>query len=169
MSHRLSIEKSQSSGSLLSKRMPIVGGVGSLLWLLGPLIVLGLSFLLTTGEGRQVFIPWWNVSLPETCYFHRLFGIDCPGCGLTRSFLLISSGDLQGAFLLNPIGILLYTYLIFQVPQALLRWVSDETRRSWLSDATLNRWTRINEWALIGIMVGLVVRWCVRLAIGDFF
>ncbi|MCI9403471.1 MAG: DUF2752 domain-containing protein [Oscillospiraceae bacterium] len=49
------------------------------------------------------------------CPIYRWFGFTCPGCGLTRAWLLFLSGDWQGAFhqhflfLLAPVFILLYT------------------------------------------------------------
>jgi len=132
------------------------------IWLGGPVLVLVLSRLMGTGEQRKVLLPWSGIALPETCHFHRLFGLDCPGCGLTRSFIHISHGELMAAWQLNPLGLVLYTYLALQVPQALLRWWNVEHRRGWLSDNKLASWTRVNEWALIGILLGLVLQWMLR-------
>lgn len=133
------------------------------LWLGGPVLVLALSCLMGTGEQRKVLLPWSGIALPETCQFHRLFGLDCPGCGLTRSFIHISHGELMAAWQLNPLGLVLYTYVALQVPQALLRWLNVEYRRGWLSDGRLANWTRMNEWALIGILIGLVIQWMFRM------
>lgn len=36
------------------------------------------------------------------CLNKQLFGIDCPGCGLQRSFMLLCKGDFAGAFHLYP-------------------------------------------------------------------
>ncbi len=129
------------------------------LWLVGPLLVLALSFLLRPGAGRSVLLPFVDIPLPESCYFYRLLGIDCPGCGLTRSFLHLSRGNLQIALQVNPLGIVLYTFLILQVPQAGLRWIPNENRRRWLSDVVLSRSTRINEWLMILILIALVFQW----------
>lgn len=144
-----------------------MSGYARWLWLMGPMLVLSLSYLLQPGEDRRVLLPWGQIALPETCYFYNLFQMNCPGCGLTRSFLHIARGDLTTAFHLNPIGFFLYTYLAFQIPQAALRWPSREKRRTWIGDTTLNRWTRINEWTLIGLMLALVFQWVLRLLLGE--
>lgn len=140
-------------------QMPMVARY---LWLAGPLLILISSFLLCSDDPQAVSVPWFGITLPEMCHFRRLFGLDCPGCGLTRSFIHISHGNLNAAWQLNPLGIALYIYLGLQIPQALLRWQSVESRRRWLSDDRLARWTRINEWALIGLMIGLVIQWIFR-------
>lgn len=36
------------------------------------------------------------------CLNKQLFGIDCPGCGLQRSVLLLFKGDFLGAFYMYP-------------------------------------------------------------------
>jgi len=37
----------------------------------------------------------WVTTAPTVCLFHQATGLDCPGCGLTRSF--IATADLQFA------------------------------------------------------------------------
>lgn len=37
------------------------------------------------------------------CPFKKVFGISCPGCGLTRASLAALSGDLPWAFALHPL------------------------------------------------------------------
>lgn len=135
-------------------------------WLLGPALVLALSFLLQPGADRRVMIPWSQTALPETCYFYNLFQLDCPGCGLTRSFLHLARGDIRTAFHLNPIAIFLYTYLVLQIPQAALRWMNHQRRQTWIADSRLDWWTRLNEWAFIGLLFALVCQWVLRLLLG---
>ncbi len=36
------------------------------------------------------------------CLNKKLFGIDCPGCGLQRSVVLIFQGDFEAAFYMYP-------------------------------------------------------------------
>ena len=42
--------------------------------------------------------------LPVVCPSRLLFGVNCPGCGMTRSVLLTLGGDLRGALDVNPAG-----------------------------------------------------------------
>ena len=46
-------------------------------------VVLLLSFLMKSEGEKAVFLPGIQAAMPETCAAKRLFGIDCPGCGMT--------------------------------------------------------------------------------------
>lgn len=55
------------------------------------------------------------------CLFFQIFHFDCPGCGLTRAFLLIPKGDFSGAFSFNaaalslyPLFVMMFFYTLFQ-------------------------------------------------------
>ncbi len=80
-----------------------------------PLIVL--FVILTLG--------WWVVpsqieSIP-LCPMKFFFHIDCPGCGLTRSFLSIARGHLLAAFSFNPAGLLIYPVFLVYFIELLIR------------------------------------------------
>ena len=62
------------------------------------LLLFGISFVLIVTSGVV------NVD----CLFKTLFGIRCPGCGLTRSFKAIFDLDFYGAFNYNILGIPLF-------------------------------------------------------------
>lgn len=36
------------------------------------------------------------------CIWHRLFGIICPGCGMTRAVVALINGDITAAFYYHP-------------------------------------------------------------------
>lgn len=36
------------------------------------------------------------------CIWHRLFGIICPGCGMTRAVIALIHGDIAAAFYYHP-------------------------------------------------------------------
>lgn len=42
------------------------------------------------------------------CWLHAAFGVDCPMCGMTRSFVAFAHGDLGAAFRFHPAGPLLF-------------------------------------------------------------
>ena len=46
------------------------------------------------------------------CLFKRLTHIPCPSCGSTRSVLALLNGDITGAVMWNPLGIILLTLLV---------------------------------------------------------
>ncbi len=92
------------------------------LWFSGSLAILLCSWFMSTGDGRQVLLPGVG-RLPEICMLHTRFGVDCPGCGLTRSFIHLAHGNLHTAWTLNPVGLLLFTFIASQVPLVLnLMW-----------------------------------------------
>lgn len=43
----------------------------------------------------------WSSPLP-LCLVKGITGLDCPGCGMTRAFLLIGHGRLGEAFAMHP-------------------------------------------------------------------
>lgn len=58
--------------------------------------------------------------LPVICPSRLLFGVSCPGCGMTRGVLLTLGGDLRGALSVNPAGPVLVAALILLAAQLLL-------------------------------------------------
>ncbi|WP_419210968.1 DUF2752 domain-containing protein [Maribacter sp. X9] len=47
-----------------------------------------------------IFLGLENYMLP--CFTKKLFGFDCPGCGLQRSALLLTKGEFGAAFEMYP-------------------------------------------------------------------
>ena len=79
--------------------------------------------------------------LPIICPSRLLFGVNCPGCGMTRSVLLTLGGDLPGALSVNPAGPVLVAALILLAAQLLFAACVNEgdtaARRRLLSWASL--------------------------------
>lgn len=46
------------------------------------------------------------------CWSQIFLGRECPGCGLTRSFLMIGRGAVRDANVMNPLGPILFAWLI---------------------------------------------------------
>ena len=80
------------------------------------LAVIGTSFLLRSEGQESVFLPGAKQAMPEMCASRRIFGLPCPGCGLTRSFVSISHGQLSRAWNFNPVSFLLYPFIFVQIP-----------------------------------------------------
>lgn len=64
-----------------------------------------------------------NYMLP--CMFKKMFGIDCIGCGIQRSFDLILNGEFVKAFAMFPA---IYTILLFFI--AIVFYIIDPKHRS---------------------------------------
>jgi len=80
-----------------------------------------LSFLLHTDGPTDVVVPWVDVTIPPTCSMQSTLGIDCPGCGLTRSFISLAHGNLSASVAFNPAGVLLFAIALFQIPYRILQ------------------------------------------------
>jgi hypothetical protein len=88
-----------------------------LMFLVLAVIVLVLSMTMSVrGEGTQVSLPFFDEPLPELCYLRRFTGMECPGCGMTRSFISLGHGDVVSAWRFNPAGVLLFGLFVAQIP-----------------------------------------------------
>ena len=58
----------------------------------------------------------WGWEVPPVCLFTNLFGVECLGCGLTRSFTYMGHGDLHAAVDLHLFGPVLYVLVLAQLP-----------------------------------------------------
>lgn len=80
------------------------------------LAIIVCSALMTTEGDSTVRAPGWQWPLPESCMSRRIWRMDCPGCGLTRSFISMSHGEFQRAFSFNMAGPLVYLFVLVQIP-----------------------------------------------------
>lgn len=48
----------------------------------------------------------------DICWIHRMFGVPCPACGLTRSVTSLTHGRFQQAVVYHPFGPVLYVMLV---------------------------------------------------------
>ena len=66
--------------------------------------------VVASGLGAAVALFAFNPSdyhFYPVCFFHRLTGLDCPGCGTLRAAHQLLHGHLREAFALNPLALLL--------------------------------------------------------------
>lgn len=80
------------------------------------LIVIAISFVLRADDQRGILVPGTGNSLPAMCSSRMMFGIECPGCGMTRAFLAISQGRWSRAWELNRVSFLVYAFVLGQIP-----------------------------------------------------
>ncbi|MBC7974004.1 MAG: DUF2752 domain-containing protein [Myxococcales bacterium] len=71
---------------------------------------LGASLWLSPA-GDQVTLPG-GASLGPLCWFRAVTDVDCPFCGLTRSFVALAHGDLAAAVRFHPAGPLLFAAMV---------------------------------------------------------
>lgn len=55
------------------------------------------------------------------CFTKKIFGFDCPGCGIQRSFVLLLKGDFAAAFEMYPAIYPLITLLLFVLTTAFIK------------------------------------------------
>lgn len=74
-------------------------GLGSFVFLSGILLA-------------SVVIPPFHREFFSVCLLKDIFGIPCPGCGLTRAFLFLAHGDLRSAMELNANSLLVFSLVV---------------------------------------------------------
>jgi hypothetical protein len=90
--------------------------LGWLWWLLGSVGVVVAAVLLRFEPPDQIIVPVLNLPLPQSCWTRRWLGFSCPGCGLTRSFVLAAHGQFGQAFQMHPVGAFVFSFLVLQIP-----------------------------------------------------
>lgn len=138
---------------------PWVGNCDTIatVWLVGSLLCLSLAAVMRVGEHRQVYLPGISTPLPEMCGMVSRFGIDCPGCGLTRTFIYMAHGRFLDALHTNPVGILVFLFACAQIPMGLAQVVFR------IRNPLVEAWGNWNDWCTAGLLVALVVQWPFRL------
>ncbi len=66
--------------------------------------------------------PFGQAWLPG-CMFHKLTGLHCPGCGMTRAAHATLHGRLGEAFRFNPLGMILLPLAFIGVGIEVIGWV----------------------------------------------
>ena len=118
--------------------------------------VLVLSFLMKTVGDELVVLPGAEFPMPQSCTWRMLFGVDCPGCGLTRALIAISAGQWWKAWNLNPASFVVYLFIAVQVP-----WRLYQLGRLWRGQRP---W--FSPWLLLPLLVvllALVTQWLFRI------
>ena len=99
-----------------------------------------------------------QVLLPGMCLSQALLGIPCPGCGLTRSFVAFSLGDIQSAFHFNAMGPVLYIICLMQIPYRVAEYFRVGQSSAWWARAKAR--FDLVTWF---VLAGLVAQWVVRI------
>lgn len=126
-------------------------------FLLMSVAVIAASCLLSVNTTDKVTLPLTTIQLPSVCQFRNMTSLDCPGCGLTRSFIHIAHADFAGAWRYNAAGFLMFAFVAAQIPY--------RSAQLWRIRRGLPelRWWRVGNWALAIATTALVVQWIARL------
>ncbi len=117
--------------------------------------VIALSFvLIVRSDDHAAFALLPNLPIPSTCPSQTIFGVDCPGCGLTRSFIFLAHGDWHAAYLRNRMGWLLAAAVVLQIPYRLVALLGRNRQ-------PLGR--RLPEVFGIVLIVALIGNWVLRM------
>lgn len=111
-------------------------------------VVLGSLSLRAGADGKVAPAGFSQFKLPETCGSRLWFGVDCPGCGLTRSFIALARGDLSASLAYNRVGWVVALAVLLQFPYRVFALREMRTRlveRAWM------KWF---GWAMIAVLVG---------------
>lgn len=71
-------------------------------------------------------VAYWYVQIP--CLVKALFGIPCPGCGMTRAYIRVLHLDFVGAFQLHPMFWampILFAYYLFDGKLIKNKWINN--------------------------------------------
>jgi hypothetical protein len=60
----------------------------------------------------SIVIPPFHREVFSICLFKDIFGIPCPGCGITRAFLFLGHGDLRSALELNANSLFAFSLVV---------------------------------------------------------
>lgn len=126
------------------------------LMLAGSVTIVVLACLLQIRPDQRIQLRWGPpLPLPELCASKVYWGIECPGCGLTRSCISLARGDFWQAWYLNRFSWLLAIVLLAQFPYRL--WSLWMLERRGVSTA---KWPDWFGYALVLVLVG---NWLLRM------
>ncbi|MDE5418204.1 DUF2752 domain-containing protein [Labilibaculum sp. DW002] len=66
--------------------------------------------------------------LPHFCLFDRVFGFECPACGVTRAFCEFGDGKIGSGIQQNYAAILVGVFVVIQIPIRLIIILKQDTK-----------------------------------------
>ena len=70
------------------------------------------------------FLYHCGIRIP--CLFYEITGYYCPGCGMSRAIYALMHFHWQQAFFLNPLGLILFPFLLCYIQYQLICWGFDK-------------------------------------------
>lgn len=119
--------------------------------LLASTTVMAVSFVMTVKNDHEVYLPLATEPIPEVCASRILFGVNCPGCGMSRAFISISDLEIDKALAFNSASLIVYLFVATQIP-----WHAMQIFRTFYRDGPIDSWWTLLP--LIGVIFWLL--WC---------
>ena len=120
--------------------------------------VLILSVVLHVRDDQRVVLQLLpDYPIPESCVSKVWFNCECPGCGLTRSFIYLAHGDWSQSLKTHRVGWLLAFAVLAQFPYRLFLLSSPDHNSS-------PHWSRWFGWLLIASLIG---NWLLNVLFGQ--
>jgi uncharacterized protein DUF2752 len=124
------------------------------------------------GSRRRVLLQGWGVllSVPAIflfsyfysnipysskmtfCSVRHFLGVDCPGCGLTRSFVALIRGDIRGSVDIHPLGLIIAAWLVYMFFRALYACMVGRWPKAILTQGQ-------RDLVIYVFLFGLIVQW----------
>lgn len=96
-----------------------------------------------------------SMSRVPLCIFKQLTHLDCPGCGLSRSFISLSHGHFLDAIRFNALGPLVYVYLLIYAYKHFMNLLgSSQAKISW----------QFSLWSQYAFFILFFGQWILKLA-----
>ena len=87
--------------------------------LLAGAVVLVACLLQVLPNQRVAVLGFPERPLPHSCFSRSWFGVNCPACGLTRSFIHLFHGDVRLSWESHRLGWLFAAVVVAQIPYRL--------------------------------------------------
>jgi hypothetical protein len=114
-----------------------------------------IAFLLPPPAAGALHLGGWEI--PGLCIFRGLLGIDCPGCGLTRSWVALAHGDLGASLSYHLLGPALFAFVLLQAARQAVTLLFPASRKFLAVPA---RWLDLSG---VALAICLVPVWVLRL------
>lgn len=92
------------------------------------------------------------------CSVRHFLGFDCPGCGLTRSFVELVHWRVRQSIDAHPLGVVIALWLLYMWGRAVYASMAGRWPPELLSQ-------RQRDWLLAAFVVALLFQWVVKLVL----